>query len=177
MTTEKLKLSPPWVTYVNKINALFNNDANINIKYDNNNCCVKIYVANDKKATALNMLLPDYMDFGNVELSIIVIPNNNFIDLKDNISMQELFEIVFEGNPVFAFSKEIIGLFNNPITYVVFKNRVVQFFNDNLNDIYGNISTLYQEIASDVFDNRVLQRVCFCTDIEEKVGKPLGEWP
>ena len=59
--------------------------------------------------------------------------------------------------------------------YVVFKNRVVQFFNDNLNDIYGNISTLYQEIASDVF--KEISGVNYCTDIEERVGAPLGEWP
>ena len=33
------------------------------------------------------------------------------------------------------------------ITYVIFKNCVVQFFNDNLNDAHGLISTLYQNIA------------------------------
>ena len=66
----------------------------------------------------------------------------------------------------------------NPITYVVFVNEVVQYFNDDLGDVYGQCSTLYQEIAKDVFGET--EGVFFCTDVEEPVyalGKPLGEWP
>ena len=50
----------------------------------------------------------------------------------------------------------------NPLTYVVLKKEVVQFFNDNLNDIHGLETTLYQTIAKDVFDGT---GVFFCTDI------------
>ena len=122
------------------------------------------------------MLLPSLKMFGNVCLGITVIPDNNFAELPLNVATEDLFNMAFDRNPVFAFTKSITGIFSNTLTYVVFKNRVVQFFNDNLNDIYGNISTLYQEIASDIFADKV-EGVCFCTDIEEKVGVPLGEWP
>jgi len=44
-----------------------------------------------------------------------------------------------------------------------------------LNDIYGNTSTLYQDIAAEVFEDQ--PGIFYCTDIEGKVGKPLGEWP
>ena len=62
----------------------------------------------------------------------------------------------------------------NVLTYVVFTNKVVQFFNDNLNDIYGNVTTLYQEIASDVFD--IESGVFFCTDFKKEVGNER-QWP
>ena len=59
--------------------------------------------------------------------------------------------------------------------YVVFENKVVQFFNDDLSDIHGNKSTLYQEIAKDIFGD--CDNIYFCTDTKEEIGKPLGEWP
>jgi len=60
---------------------------------------------------------------------------------------------------------------------VVFKNCVVQFFNDNLNDAHGVISTLYQNIAAEIFEDANLPGVHYCTDVERKLGKPLGDWP
>lgn len=123
-------------------------------------------------------LLPFEKKFGNVSLDIIIIPsNNNKVEKVDLTTAQDYFEAAFENNPVFAFTRVIQGIFTNTLTYVVFKNRVVQFFADNLNDIHGNISTLYQELAKDVFNMDNISGVLFCTDIEEKVGKPLGEWP
>ena len=89
----------------------------------------------------------------------------------------ELFEALFGGNSAFAFVYPIDYAFSNRLIYVVFKNCVVQFFNDNLSDLHGNISTLYEDIAADVFEDADIPGVFFCTDIEETVGKPLGEWP
>ena len=178
MTEVRMKISPPWITYINQLNALLQHDKDIHIEYDNNELEVKVYVDNGAKAAALDRLLPDEVEFGNVTLYVCVIPANDvFDDLDANSSPKQLFDIAFDGNPVYAFSKEITGIFSNKLTYVVFKNRVVQFFNDNLNDIYGNVSTLYQELAHEVFAEEATRGVCYCTDIEEKVGKPLGEWP
>lgn len=178
MTNIRLKISPPWITYVNEINALFQHDPDIDVVYDNDEIEVKLYVTDGMKASALDRLLPDEISYGNVTLKITIIPaNEEFVDLDTHPSMKRLFDIVFNGNPIYAFSKEITGIFSNVLTYVVFKNRVVQFFNDNLNDIYGNMSTLYQEVAHEVIAEDINRQVCYCTDIEEKVGMPLGEWP
>lgn len=178
MTDVRFKISPPWILYVSQINALFSNDPDITIEYDNDNVEVKLYVNNNKKAAALMYLLPFEKKFGNVTLDIIIIPSNhNAVEKVDLTTDKDYFEAAFENNPVFAFTHVVQGIFTNTLTYVVFKNRVVQFFADNLNDIHGNISTLYQELAKDVFNKDVIPGVLFCTDIEEKVGKPLGEWP
>lgn len=182
----RLKLSPPWVTAENEIKALFGNDSEINIDYDNQNRTVTLKVDNPEKAAAISYLLPCTLYFGLVDFNITVIPSNTHevivpIDVPVNA---ELFDTAFKNNPVYAFSKTIEGIFSNKFTYVVFKNKVVQFFNDNLNDIHGNMNTLYESIARDLFNNNdahyehgKLEGVCYCTDIEEKVGMPLGEWP
>ena len=142
MKEPRLKLSPPWITYVNKVIAMFGADPDINIVYDNNEIQLRIYVKDSKKASAIEDLLPGYKSFGNVDMYITVIPANEKTTLG-TISDKEMFDIAFAKNPIYAFSEEVTGVFSNKLTYVVFKNKVVQFFNDNLDDIHGLISTLY----------------------------------
>lgn len=184
----KLKLSPPWVTYVNKLIALFGQDPEITIKVTDSD--VNIYVDNEEKAFLLTKWLPFRKDFGNYSLSITVYPSNSTTDeqnlaskLKltaeiENLPVDRQFDLVFAKNPVYSFSHRVEGLFFNDIVYVVFKNEVVQFFNDNLNDIYGNVSTLYENIARDIFeyipDNQV---VFFCTDIKDDSLRGERQWP
>lgn len=170
----RLKLSPPWIEYVNEMEELFKYDKEVHVVYDDEENEVKLYVDSPAKAQALIDLLPAVQVFGNVTLTITVVPANGTAP----VSKDKLFDTVFKGNGAYSFSKTVQGVFTNGLTYVVFKNRVVQYWNDNLGDIYGQRSTLYQEIAKDVFGN--VDGVYFCTDVEEPMrmlGKPLGEWP
>lgn len=178
MEDVRLKLSPPWVTYVNKLIALFGEDPDITIKYDNDAVKVKLYVNNEEKAQSLYTLLPYSKCFGSQDLKICIIPPNaEKCYVGSYKKTKELCEAAFKGNPILSFIHEVNGIFSNTITYVVFKNKVVQFFNDNLNDVYGNFSTLYQEIAKDVL-TEYTKGICYCTDVaDNKLKKPLGEWP
>lgn len=176
MKEPRLKLAPPWITYVNKVQAMFGADPEIRIVYDDGEVELKIYVEDSAKADAMQKLLPYYKTFGNISLSITIIPANNKMDIG-TVTNKELFDIAFARNPVYAFSQEVVGILTNTLTYVVFKNKVVQFFNDNLDDIHGLVSTLYQDIADELFEESDLYGVFYNTDIEEKVGMPLGEWP
>ena len=179
MTDIRMKISPPWITYVNEVNCLFEHDPEVQLIYNNDEKTVELYVEDPTKAFAIDKLLPDEVEYGNIVLEVKVIPGNKASseEIPENPTNDWLFNTAFKNSPVFAYTKTISGLFSNDLTYVVFKNRVVQFFNDNLNDIHGLVSTLYQEIANDVFSDE-LNGVCYCTDIEERVfGTPLGEWP
>lgn len=179
MTDIRMKISPPWITYVNEVNCLFEHDPEVQLIYNNDEKTVELYVEDPTKAFAIDRLLPDEVEYGNIVLEVKVIPGNKASseEIPENPTNDWLFNTAFKNSPVFAYTKTISGLFSNDLTYVVFKNRVVQFFNDNLNDIHGLVSTLYQEIANDVFSDE-LNGVCYCTDIEERVlGVPLGEWP
>ena len=177
MADVRLKLSPPWITYINKLEALFDGDPQLAFNIDMSVPSVTISGYNGDKNAALQKLLPTEKAFGNIVLKINIdgpISNLAFPTAKS------LFETAFGGNPAFAYAiapaEEGYWFFS--LTYVVFKNCVVQFFNDNLNDCHGLVSTLYQDIADEIFEDAGLVNVYYNTDVEVgKLGKPLGEWP
>ena len=177
--TVRLKMSPPWYTYINKLQALFDGDPLIAFNLDMSIPSVTLSTSNGDKAAALLQLLPSEVNFGNVTLKINV---DGPISNRAFVSNKELFETAFSRNPAFAYCVAPVeeGYWYADITYVVFKNCVVQFFNDNLNDCHGIISTLYQDIAAEIFADCPAFRgvVAYCTDVERgQLGKPLGEWP
>ena len=182
-----LNLAPPWVIFANEVAQMFKYDSEVHVVYNETDDSLKIYVDDPEKAVALTSLLPTEKSFGNVIMTVSVIPankNNIKANLKDYVTPAYLFETAFKGNGALAFVKVIQGIFPNDLTYVVFRNRVVQYFNDDLGDIYGQCSTLYQEIAKNIFVKQ--EGVFFCTDVEERVydevgysmtNSPIGEWP
>ena len=174
----KTKLSPPWIETLSKLKAMFGEDPDINIKYEGK-YSVKLYVNDCNKAAALCYLLKSEYNYGNINFSIVIIPSNGecTLELEDSVKM---YETAFKNNPVLSFIHKVEGPFGFHAIYVVFKNKVVQYFNDNLNDIYGNTSTLYEDIARDIFNEeaRFNNGVFYCTDVaDNKLKKPLGEWP
>ncbi len=129
------------------------------------------------KTAALLKIVPAVVEFGNVTLNINIdgVPSNRVFT-----SAKGLYEVAFHNNPAFAYcvAPAQEGYYFVDFTYVVFKNCVIQFFNDNLNDAHGLLSTLYQDIAEDVLLNTAYHGVYYCTDVERgMLGKPLGEWP
>ena len=58
------------------------------------------------------------------------------------------------------------------MTFIVFEKVVVQWFSDSIGDWYGLTSTLYQDLAKDIFGN--IDGVYFCTDngMDEKIEMP-----
>lgn len=190
MNAIRLKLSPPWITYINKVQAMFDGDPQIacNIQTHSANPSITLACNNGDKVTAIKKLLPTSVDFGNIKLKINIDgPESNLAFT----STKQVFEIAFKGNPAFSYcvAPAEEGYWYADFTYVVFKNCVVQFFNDNLNDAHGIVSTLYQDIAAELFKEftPISGGVGYCTDIEDgvafkadvesKLGKPLGEWP
>lgn len=164
-----MKLSPPWVNYYNEIKALFEQDPEITINFDEETPKISLYVDNGRKADALTQLLPTEKDFGNVKLLIEVVPADS------ETTKVSLIEDAFYGNPALSYvysADTPMGTFN----YVVFEGKIVQYFNDDIGDINGNKTTLYQEIAKDVFGEEV--GLYFCTEaLKTSLSKPLGEWP
>ena len=179
MTDTRLKILPPWSIVIRKIEALFDGDSQIACNTDFTGRAPKIILAcnNGDKVAALQRILPEEIAFGNVKLQVGVdgVPSNRAF-----ANRKELFETAFSGNPAFAYAvcpaDDGYNWFS--MTYVVFKNCVVQVFADNLNDCHGLISTLYEDIAREILIGEDALGVCFNTDVEVgKLGMPLGEWP
>lgn len=178
MSDVRLKILPPWSITIRKLEALFDGDPQIafNTDFSGAHPAVVLACNNGDKVAALQKLLPDEVVFGGVTLKVMIdgVPSNHAFATK-----KELFETAFSGNPAFAYAVTPgDDSWWISTTYVVFKNYVVQFFADNLNDCHGVISTLYQDIAEELLTGEAAQGVFFNTDVERgALGKPLGEWP
>lgn len=159
MEDKKTKLSPPWVEYYRKLEAMFGPDPDIKVEFDEDEMHIKLYVESHEKATALDELLPVQKDFGNVSVFIEVIPANDEPKRIDYIKR------AFEGNPAFSYATTIEGIMSNPISYVVFKPEVIQFWNDNMGDPHGITSTLMADIAKEIIGED--EGVIFSTDKKE----------
>ena len=175
----KLKLAAPWTTYYRQVQAMFKHDKEVRVVYDENEVVIKLFVENAAKAEALTQLLPEVITFGNVSLMITVIPAN-IKECQGTTKFEndtDLIQAALDGNGAVAQFYPIEYIFSNKMLYVAFKKEVVQFFNDDLSDIRGMCSTLYANIANELFGR--LNGVFFCTDSTEAkgFGMPLGEWP
>ena len=178
MNDVRLKILPPWTIVIRKLEALFDGDPQIAFNTDFSGLHPTVVLAslNGDKVAALQKLLPNEVVFGGVTLKVMIDgnPSNRAFTTK-----KELFEAAFKGNPAFAYAVTPgDDSWWISTTYVVFKNYVVQFFADNLNDCHGVISTLYQNIAEELLTGEGAQGVFFNTDVERAgLGAPLGEWP
>ena len=186
----RLNLSSPWVIYYREVEQLFAYDPEVHVIYDDEEDPVlKLYVDTADKAEAIQKILPKEENFGLVNMKILVIPANTVKEIEavkalktlnskaKKESIENVYERAFANNPILAFVKTVHGIFTNDITYVVFKPIIVQYFNDDLGDINGACTTLYQDIAKNVLLDD--QGIYFCTDVVDglRIGMPLGEWP
>jgi hypothetical protein len=165
--SDKIKLSSPWAIFYREVQAMFAEDPDVKVVFDEESVTLKLYVEDPDKADALKQILPVSKSFGNVAVKISIIPANQLTNNK-----LELFERAFKGNGAF------VSVTKNEKTgfeFVIFKSKVVQFFNDDLTDVNGLCSTLYQNIAKDIFLS--FPGINFCTEAEPGLNTPLGEWP
>lgn len=177
----KITLTPPWLTYYHELQALFKEDPTVRVLYDENEYEVKLYVEEAEKAELLYKYLKSEENFGNITLKVTVVPANH--PKKTGYTNLSPFEIIFKDNAAVSYVHTVNGIIVKDLTYVVFKNKVVQFYTDDIGDINGYCSTLYEDIAREVFTNH--EGIFFCTDLAIKstlemnnsIGKPLGEWP
>ena len=163
---EPLKLAPPWFIFYEEILAMFKEDLEVTVtdmEIDGDVYTFKLLVDSLDKAEALSAILPEKKVYGNITVNLIIVPPNH-----KELSQADIFKKAFKNNPVVddVIRAGIPG--GDMLTYVAFKKEVVQFYADNLRDPNGLKSTLYQDIAKDVFGEKT--NVCYCTskrDVDE----------
>lgn len=176
----KLKLSPPWDTYYQELNAMFKNDPEVHVVMDDDEYSVKLYVESADKAAALQELLPEEVQFGNVTLKVTVVPANTqnerlLTHNKNHPGYTELmFRTAFDRNPALSDVVTVQGIFGFSACYVIFKKEVVQYYNDNMSDINGLCSTLYENIARDIFKPDLGAFYCTSADKDESLSPALS---
>ena len=161
----RVKLSSPWVVYYRKVQAMFIEDPEVKVVFDEDDLNLRLLVESTEKAEALAQLLPDRVMFGNITLTISVIPANKPMTKADYIRN------AFKGNPAVSIIETVSDpSLSNPMTFVEFEPKVVQFFTDTISDLHGLTSTLYESLAKELFKEE--QGIFFTTDKVDTV--PAG---
>ena len=173
----KLKLSAPWTTLFRQYQAFFQKDKEVHVAFDERKPAIKVFVDNGEKADALNHVLPESKTFGNVTVSIQVIPANGEKCSCDEWACDgDAILAALKGNKAFVGFENVKGDFSFNGIFIMFAKEVVQYFNDNLGDYHGAVSTLYQDLADEIFESR--DGVFFNTDLGKDAGslKPALGW-
>ena len=158
----RLNLSPPWDIYYRQISAMFAEDPEVLVVYDDVEMEIKLYVDNPYKADALGRLLPEEKSFGNVKIYITIVPSNKVTLPESNKANASDIAKALEGNGAVYDIREVDEFTGYKITFVIFTKKVIQYFTDNIGDWHGLCSTLYQDLAKDVFGS--IDGVYYCTD-------------
>jgi hypothetical protein len=156
-----LNVSSPWVIHYRKLQAMFKEDPQVKVELDEDKYEVKLYVSDADKAEALTKILKNSIDFGNITLKVTVIPPN-----YADTNIRDLYEKALEGNGA------VFDYLTNPDLgkhYVIFKNEVIQYFSDDLSKAKGVTSTLYEDIAEDIFIERAA--MSYSTELGKNVIK------
>lgn len=181
MEKVKLGLRSPWELHERKLWAMFRKDDEVDLDYNETERKYILRVKTAKKANALSQLMPTEVVFGNVTCRVCIVPANVGEVLPDDAPAIEIVRAAFEGNAAVEAIRPVSRGFFKDLCYVVFENCVVQYDADNIADVNGNVSTLYENIAREVFTKA--DGVFFCTTVRiggvesNALDKPLGEWP
>lgn len=157
MENKNVKLAAPWTIYANKIEAMFKKDPDVYFQYDDESKVITLRVNGTDKADALTQLLPGKQNFGGVTLTLRVIPAND-----EKTTKTDLFRRAFGGNPIISEFVSVETLWG-PLSFVVFKPEVIQYYNDELYDFNGLKTTIYQDLAKELFDVAD-DGIFFCTE-------------
>lgn len=142
---QNVAISSPWMTYYKKLVALFSDDPELEVSWNEDEKSVIIASTNTFKIMALEKLLEPSIVFGNVTITVKCLVKNGSED-----SVSAIFKTAFAGNPHISevIDQETMGCIEQ--TFVLFKPEVIQFFNDDLTDYYGNWNGLSEDIMRDI---------------------------
>lgn len=174
-----VNLSAPWIEYYRKLESMFEGDNNVKVVYDAQNMRCDLFVDGEDKAKALTKLLKPSVEFGSVTMPVIVQPANEISELYGNKTYSyrkpypsrplapyadDIHYQAFIGNASMNFIEYAYGPGGAVFTYVIFAPKVVQYFNDDTSSYYGLKTTLYEDIAREIFIEE--PGVFYCTNKE-----------
>ena len=158
---KSMKLSPPWNTVWSMLVALFKGDDEITVKPiqhdDSGVYTITLESSNATKICALSRLLKNEYSFGNVTLKIKYAVTNNS-KVAEDYDKNDLYDVAIEAfasTPAVVDIKHCQDLVSNKFIVIEFAKQVVQFYNDDLFDFYGNWNGTYIDVAKKL-----------CTDID-----------
>ena len=152
--SKKTKLSPPWYTVYNKIKAMFEADPDITVQpMSGGDTEYTIYLdtPDSVKAVALEKILKTEYNFGNITVKVVIRVTNGPCKQVPNGTVYDNYLDALATTPAVVDIRHVVDMFGTKWVVIDFKKEVVQFYNDDLTDFYGNWNGLYTDIATDIF--------------------------
>ncbi|WP_301170138.1 hypothetical protein [Brevibacillus nitrificans] len=168
----QIRLSPPEFTYFNEIRFSIGNDPLVQVEplrqLSGGDFLITIRVQGMQKARALATLIIATKQIGNLRIQVRVVTSegNRVQPITRALTPREiaaLYQTAFRTNRLFNFAVARATISFTAV-YPVFKARVIQFFNDDISDLFNNFNQVAAFVFRDVLRNRINQtRILFST--------------
>ncbi|MFD2682507.1 hypothetical protein [Bacillus seohaeanensis] len=165
MTESNLpQLSPPQFTYFNEVKHSVGNDPFVTVLNiielpHDAGYLIPVLVRNQEKAQALATIMESQKTFGNIVVYVVVIYDGQVVNpLTDTFTPQEmkkLVETALKTNRYFIFAAVERFSPGTESVYPVFSKSIIQFFNDDLSDLYNNFNEVAASVFSDVLRKEI----------------------
>ena len=150
-----VRLSPPQYTYFNFIKYSIGNDPCVDVldieETSDVDYLIPIHVHNYEKAQALATILELHKSIGNFNITIEIYHCDQPVAPIENIeninSLLRVFRKALKTNCYFEFVEAAETFPGLKSIFPVFNKEIIQFFNDDLSDLFAN----FNGVAADVF--------------------------
>ena len=152
MSQTFLKLSPPWDTLWKKFVNTFGCDPAVTVgDLDTSQptlYVIPIVVDDEKKGTALATVIRSKFPMGNITV-VTAVKNSKGqvwapIIIHDEDETVAVFKAALTGNSLF------VDAIKRSDVFIIMTKSIVQFFNDNSMDYYGNLNSVTAQVLSEL---------------------------
>jgi hypothetical protein len=149
-------LSPPWYTFRNELAATVGQTPGVFVtplvQIDDSHYIVAVATPNAERGVSLATVLAGDHNFGGVDVQVIATNyagvRYNSLPVTSTIQLAALERLALGGNPLLSY---VVTPPAQPfVVFPVFTRSVVQFYDDNLADAYGNFNGVAADVFADV---------------------------
>jgi hypothetical protein len=157
---ERSTMNPPWITLWNQVRGSIGNDPRVTttrLDQSRQPYLIRITVRDNAKAVGLASLVKRRHNFGNITVVVrIEDRQGNHVNRVVPKSPRELAGLVRSAFTRNGWYRKVLvkEFFGRLRVYAVFAKKVVQFYNDDLSDLYGNYNGVAGAVFADVLGAR-----------------------
>ena len=177
----------PWIEHYRKLQELFRLDPEVRVFMDEEKYKVSILVEDPVKAASLTDILLPEVEFGNITLTVNVIPGNCAVQKAERLAGRKSYvscnrtglayptrfgdsessnlikyRNAFIRNSVVTNVTTALDISGDTMTFVIFAPEVAQYYDDDIRSLFGICTKTLEQIAKEVCCEK--DGVFFCSD-------------
>lgn len=155
----QVNLSPPWYTLWNMVNSIVGKDPAVTVgqlQTSSMPYVIPISLSDQNKAQALANILIPTVQLGNITVNLQVSVNGKPltpVSPKNPEDLANMVQVALKDNTLFVeVLVQPIFPYGPAIVWPVFTKSVVQFYNDDLSDLYHNFNGVTADVCKQVLN-------------------------